>query len=113
MLTIGDMEIVSTIIAALAFALSCYTFFVHDRRLKSQEELLNKYQLRSLEQNEDDNKKAIIRAKAVKFKSGNRTLYINNIGKAKARNLKVEMPNTDEVYASNPEFPLHYDELLP
>lgn len=107
------MQILSIILAALAFALSCYIFFAHDRRLKKQERLLNDYQLRSLEQNVVDSKKAVIRAKAVKFTGGNRTLFIYNSGKAKARNLKVEMPNGDQIYASNPEFPLHYEELLP
>lgn len=64
-------------------------------------------------QSEEDNKKAILRAKAVKYKSGNRTLYIYNEGKAKARNIKVEMPDAEQVYASRPDFPLNYDELLP
>ena len=107
------MEILSALLALLAFGFSFYTFFAHDRRLKKQENLLNEYQLRSLAQNEEENKKAIIRAKAVKYNSGNRTLYIYNTGKAKARNLKVEMPNGDQVYASRPDFPLNYEELLP
>lgn len=107
------MEVFSAILALLAFGFSLYTFFAHDRRLKKQENLLNEYQLRSLAQNEEENKKAIIRAKAVKYNSGNRTLYIYNTGKAKARNLKVEMPKRDQVYASRPDFPLNYDELLP
>ena len=107
------MELLSLILAAFALAFSCYTFFAHDRRLKKQEKLLNDYQLRSLAQAEDENKKAVIRAKAVKYKSGNRTLYIYNEGKAKARNINVEMPDAEQVDASNPEFPLHYDELLP
>lgn len=107
------MEIISALLAIFAFVFSLYTFFAHDRRLKKQENLLNEYQLRSLAQNEEENKKAIIRAKAVKYNSGNRTLYIYNTGKAKARNLKVIMPKDDQVYASRPDFPLHYDELLP
>lgn len=107
------MEILSVILAFIAFGFSFYTFFAHDRRLKEQETLLNEYQLRSLAQNEEENKKAIIRAKSVKYNGGNRTLYIYNTGKAKARNLKVEMPNDNQVYASRPDFPLNYDELLP
>ena len=97
----------------MALAFSCYTFFAHDRRLKKQEKLLNDYQLRSLAQSEEENKKAVIRAKVVKYKSGNRTLYICNEGKSKARNLRVEMPDSEQVYASRPDFPLNYEELLP
>lgn len=107
------MEIISIILAAMALAFSCYTFFVHDRRLKKQEKVLNEYQLRSLAQSEEESKKAVIRAKAVKYKGGNRTLYIYNEGKAKARNIKVEMPNSDQVSSSIPNFPLNYEELLP
>src|SRR5574344_1630052 len=107
------MDIFSIIIATLALALSCYTFFAHDRRLKKQEKLLNEYQLRSLAQSEEDNKKAILRAKAGKYKRGNRMLYIYNEGRAKARNIKVEMPDAEQVCASRPDFPLNYDALLP
>lgn len=107
------MEILSSLLALFAFGFSLYTFFAHDRRLKKQENMLNEYQLRSMAQSEEEKKKAIIRAKAVKYNSGNRTLYIYNAGKAKARNLKVEIPKEDQVYASRPVFPLNYDELLP
>ena len=51
-------------------------------------------------QGEEENKKAVIRAKAVKYNSGNRTLYICNDGKAIAKNLKVEMPDAEHVFAS-------------
>lgn len=107
------MDIVSVILAVFALALSAYTYFAHDRRLKKQEQRLNEYQLRSLAQSEEENKKAVIRAKTVKYKSGNRMLFICNEGKSKARNLKVEMPDAEQVYASRPAFPLSYEELLP
>lgn len=107
------MDIISAILAVLALALSAYTYFAHDRRLKKQEQKLNEYQLRSLAQIEEENKKADIRAKAVKYKSGNRMLYISNEGRAKAKNLKVEIPDAEQVYASRPDFPLIYEELLP
>ena len=107
------IEVISILIASLAFGLSCYTFFVHDRRIKKQEKLLKEYQLRSLAQSEDEGKKAIIRAKSVMVIGGKRTLYIYNTGKAKARNVIIEMPNSDEIYASSTDFPLSYKELLP
>lgn len=104
---------ISIIIAALALAFSCYTFFAHDRRLKKQEQLLNEYQLRLMAQSEEENKKAIIRAKSVKYTGGKRTLYIYNTGKAKASNLKVDMIEDEQVIASKPNLPLTYEELLP
>lgn len=107
------MTIISIIVATFALLFSFYTFFAHDRRLKKQEKLLNEYQLRSMALSEAENKKAVIRAKSVKYTGGKRSLYIYNTGKAKARNLKVVMPNENEIYAASPEFPLHYEELLP
>lgn len=107
------MDMISIIVAVLALVFSCYTFFAHDRRLKKQEKLLNEYQLRLMVQSEEENKKAVIRAKAVKYTGGKRTLYIYNTGKAKARNLKVDMVDNEQVVASRPEFPQAYEELLP
>ena len=107
------MAMISTIIAFLALLLSFITYIVHDRKLKKQESQLNDYQLRLMAQNEDENKKAIIRAKVDKPAGGRRTLYICNLGKAKAKNLTVGMPNPDDVYASNPSFPQTFDEILP
>lgn len=107
------MEIVTIIISGLALLFSGFTYFVHDRKLKNQERQLNDYQLRSLVHREEENMKAIIRAKAVKYSGGNRTLYIYNAGKAKARNVIVDLPKPDQVYSSNAEFPLKYCELLP
>lgn len=107
------MDMISIIIAALALAFSCYTFFAHDRRLKKQEQLLNEYQLRLMAQSEEENKKAVIRAKSVKYTGGKRTLYIYNTGKSKARNLKVDMLDNEQVVASRPDLPQTYEELLP
>jgi len=107
------MEIVSIILSLLALAFTGYTYLAHDKKLKEQERLLNDYQLRSLKQGEEENLKAIIRAKAVKTTGGKRTLYIYNAGKTKARNIVIELPVEKQVYSSSPNFPLMYNELLP
>lgn len=107
------MDIFSIIISVIALLFSGFTYFAHDRKLKKQERQLNDYQLRSLAQIEEENKKAVIRAKAVKLSGGKRALYIYNAGKAKARNVTVKLPKQDQVYSSNTEFPLKYAELLP
>ena len=107
------MDMISIIIATLALLFSVFTYLAHDRKLKKQEKKLNDYQLRMMEQSEDENKKAVIRAKVDKPAGGRRTLYICNIGKAKARNLIVDVPNPDDVYAANPRFPQTFAELLP
>ncbi len=107
------MDIISIVVAGSALVLSLVTYFEHDRKLKKQEKLLNDYNLRVMEQSEAENKKAVIRARVVKPSSGNRTLYIYNTGKVKARNLTVDLPNHDEILVSTPEFPKTFEELLP
>jgi len=107
------MEIVSTIVAALALLLTGITYFVHDRKLKKQEILLNDYQLRLMALGEDELKQAVIRAEIQDRNKGNRTVYIANYGKSKATNLRIELVNEDEIYASNPELPWDIKELLP
>ena len=104
---------VSIIIATLALLFSIFTYVTHDRKLKMQEKHLNEYQLRALAQGEEQNKKAIIRAKSVKTTSGKRTVYIINKGKAKARNLTVAIEESDQVIATRPNLPVNYSELLP
>lgn len=103
----------SIIISTLALFFSVFTYVVHDRKLKKQEKLLNEYQLRALAQGEEENKKAVIRAKAIKVKGGLRTLYICNTGKAKARNVIVAMDMDNQVFATRPKLPVTYSELLP
>ena len=64
-------------------------------------------------QGEEENKKAVIRAKAVKATGGKRTVFIYNTGKAKARNLTVAMEKEEQVAATRPDLPVTYPELLP
>lgn len=104
---------ISIIIAILALLFSLFTYVTHDRKLKKQEKLLNEYQLRALAQGEADNKKAIIRAKAVKNTGGKRTVFIYNNGKVKARNVIVATDNANQVFATRPDLPITYPELLP
>jgi len=107
------MELISIILAVIAFVFSFVTYLVHDRRLKKQELLLNAYQLRSLSQEEEKSKRAVIRAKAVKVVSGQRKLYIGNVGNAVARNLRVDMLDNAQVIATRPNMPMTYAEVLP
>ena len=46
------METWTLIISAAALAVSLYTYFAHDRRLKQQERLINSYQLKQLQKEE-------------------------------------------------------------
>ena len=46
------METWTLIISAAALVISLYTYFAHDRKLKQQERLINSYQLKQLQEEE-------------------------------------------------------------
>lgn len=58
-------------------------------------------------------KKAVIRAYSVKERSGQRSLHIKNEGDLTVTNLQVDIPNKKEFWASRPNLPKTYEELLP
>lgn len=101
------------LIAIFSLFLSAYTFLVHDRKLKLQQKQLNDFQLVSLRTQEEEGKKALIRAEVGIKGRGNRVVHICNIGKAKATNLCVELANEDDVYATRPDLPWDIGDLLP
>ena len=61
----------SIIISILALIGTVYTYFVHDRKIKRQESIINEYQL-------------------VKYDSGKRVLKFYNRGKAMATNINIQ-----------------------
>lgn len=84
------MELYSLIISVLALIASIFTYFMHDKKLKEQERRINEYQLKQIEKEDLENKKAAIRGNIVKGLKGGRTLKIYNSGRAAARNIRVE-----------------------
>ncbi|MFR9545896.1 MAG: hypothetical protein SNJ29_10000 [Rikenellaceae bacterium] len=87
------------IISITTLLLGIIMFYRYDKRLKTQEEKLNAYQIRKNEKEEEDSKKASIEANITKgVKSTQRTLKIFNKGEAQARNINMEIigdyPNT-------------------
>lgn len=108
-----DIEILSLVISVITLFFSISTYIVYDRKLKKQERLLNEYQLRSLEQSEVENKKALIRAILHNNRGGSRTLCIVNEGKSKAVNLSVSLSEPDQITLIRPKLPYIINELLP
>lgn len=107
------MNFFSILISFLALLFSIIIYFLSDRKIKKQAEMINNYQIRFMRQNEEDNKKAVIRAQIIYEPGGKRKLFIWNKGKSKAHNITVTLTNSEQVYASNPDFPVVYSELLP
>ncbi len=84
------MEVWGLIISILALAASAFTYFKHDKKLKDQERKINEYQLKQIEKEDLESKKAAIRGNIVKNLKGNRTLKVYNNGRAIARNIRIE-----------------------
>ena len=92
------MELYSLIISVLALIASVFTYFMHDKKLKEQERRINEYQLKQIEQENLESKKAAIRGNIVKGLKGGRTLKVYNSGRATAHNIKVEGLDVDGVF---------------
>lgn len=84
------MELYSLIISVLALIASIFTYFKHDKKLKEQERKINDYQLKQIEKEDLESKKAAIRGNIVKGLKGGRILKVYNSGRATARNIRVE-----------------------
>lgn len=84
------MEVWGLIISILALAASAFTYFKHDKKLKDQERKINEYQLKQIEKEDLDSKKAAIRGNIIKGLKGKRTLKVYNSGRAIARNIRIE-----------------------
>ena len=91
------ISIISLIVAFFALAFSFFTYFVHDRELKSQEKRINAYHLNALEREDAETKQAKIRGNIIPSRSkGGRILKIFNAGHSIARNVSVEWLNPDD-----------------
>ena len=111
------MEIASLLISTITLLGGVFMFWRYDRRIKSQEERLNEYQIRKNKQEEEDNKKAKIAANVVKGDKGKRIIKVYNCGIADAYNINFEFEFDDDsdetkIFVTNMEvFP--YKKLTP
>lgn len=94
------MERLSLIISIAAILWSLITYFVHDRKIKQQEARINEYQLEKIKNEEEENKKALIRGDVLRKDKGLHMLKISNQGKAIAKNvnMKISDPQVIEIY---------------
>lgn len=93
-------NIISLGLSLLAIVLTIAMYYKHDKRLKEQEAKLNAYQIKKIEEEESDSKKAQVRGNIIKGDKGRRDIRIYNMGKAPAKNIYVTfLDNTDEKVA--------------
>ena len=84
------MEMASIIISILALIGTVYTYFVHDRKIKRQESIINEYQLAKFNEEEEEGKKALISGNIIKTERSQRVLKIYNKGKTTATNINIQ-----------------------
>jgi hypothetical protein len=90
------MDVIGVVLSVLAIALTVAGYFMHDKRLKEQEEKLNAYQLRKIDEEEHESKKALVKGNIIKYDKGKRELRVFNSGRSAARNVRVEYLNDME-----------------
>jgi len=89
------MNILSIILSSLALIFSAYTYFKHDKKIKHQSSLLNKYHLEKIEKEKIEEKKAIIEANVVTDSRGRNLIKVYNKGKSIAKSVNVIIPKND------------------
>lgn len=91
------VDITSLGFSLLAIILTIVMYYKHDKRLKEQEAKLNAYQIKKIEEEEFDNRKAQVRGNIIKGDKGRRDIRIYNTGKAPAKNIYITfLDKTDE-----------------
>lgn len=92
---------ISLLLSALSIFVSLCTYFIHDRKLKKQEQLLNTYQLNQFKNEEQSNKKADIVGEISLLKEEQYLLRIQNKGKASAKNIRIDEFDTENYCIHN------------
>lgn len=81
------MEVVSVILSVLSLFGTSFVYVMHNRKLKQQEEELNKLHLNEIEREIECRKMAIVRMDTLYKGNGSGVLVLYNNGQAEARNI--------------------------
>ena len=90
------LSLVAVFISGFAVCFSVYTYKKHGKKLKEQEDQINRFKLKEYQEKDDDEKKAKIEItiEAVVYKYAKETynIQIANKGQSEARNLTISFP---------------------
>lgn len=104
------IQCVPIVISVVAFGFSLYTYCKHDRKIKEQDELINRFTLEQFEKEKELEKRAIIQASVIKRDKGRREIKVYNKGKTIAKNVVVTFPENPNLIMD--EYPSPID-ILP
>lgn len=79
------------ILSMLGIIGGMWAYFIHDRKLKNQEERLNELQIKQIEKVEAKEKMAEIKCNVIKGNRGNARIRFVNAGSSEARNVRIEI----------------------
>lgn len=74
-----------------------FMYFRHDRKLKQQEILLQKLQIKQYKNEEDKERQAKVECNVINKGRGNYWIYFYNSGLADARNVRIDILNRDSL----------------
>lgn len=85
------LGIAGFILSIISLGFAAFIYFKHDKKIKSQELLINEYQLNTHKDAEIEKKKAIVKANIINRGKGSYRIKIFNSGQAVANNIRVEL----------------------
>jgi len=100
------MNVLAIVISSLALIFSAYTYLKHDKKIKQQSSLLNKYHLEKIEKEKIEEKRAIIEANVVSDNKGRDLIKVYNKGKSIAKSVNVIIPKNDGYEVINNPCPI-------
>lgn len=99
---------ISIIISCTSILGSLGTYIIHDRKIKAQQDQINKYEISKIESAKLDAQKAKVRAIYIES-PGRLTIKICNKGHAIAKNIRIEFnPNDISDFTRMNQFPFPY-----
>jgi len=100
-------EDIALLVSVISMLGTVITFFFYDKRIKAQEKKINAFQLKKFVEEEEENKKAELRATV--YQTGhNRKIKVYNRGKACAKNVNLLFPEDHPLLLTNSPFPIEY-----
>ncbi|MCF0179374.1 MAG: hypothetical protein HUJ97_03920 [Bacteroidales bacterium] len=79
------------VLSALGILGGLWAYFIHDRKLKSQEKRLNEMQIRQIEKEETKELQADMKCNIIHGNKGNAKIRFVNAGKSDALNVRVQI----------------------
>lgn len=89
-------SLISLGLSVLTIAASVYAFWRYDKRINKQNILINEFTIREQKEKEEEERKAAIEVSHIYNGRGSGDLYITNVGRADARDLRMDIDEHED-----------------